>query len=34
VFPRQGTIFGKKFDLGFGGKGANQRLPRVSAEPT
>src|SRR2546421_4619424 len=25
VFPRPGeTIFGKKFDLGFGGKGANQ----------
>jgi ribokinase len=25
VFPRAGeTIFGKKFDLGFGGKGANQ----------
>src|SRR5258706_1176027 len=27
VFPRPGkTIFGKKFDLGFGGKGANQGL--------
>src|SRR5260370_33038461 len=25
VFPRPGeTIFGKQFDLGFGGKGANQ----------
>ncbi len=27
VFPRPGeTIFGKKFDLGFGGKGANQAV--------
>ena len=27
VFPRLGeTIFGKKFDLGFGGKGANQAV--------
>jgi ribokinase len=27
VFPRAGeTIFGKKFDLGFGGKGANQAV--------
>ena len=27
VFPRPGeTIFGKKFDLGFGGKGANQAI--------
>src|ERR1700694_1628789 len=27
VFPRAGeTIFGKKFDLGFGGKGANQAI--------
>src|SRR6266851_5622144 len=27
VFPRPGeTIFGKKFDLGFGGKGANQAM--------
>jgi ribokinase len=27
IFPRPGeTIFGKKFDLGFGGKGANQAV--------
>src|SRR4249920_1575967 len=27
VFPRPGeTIFGKEFDLGFGGKGANQAV--------
>src|SRR5258708_19353609 len=27
VFPRPGeTIFGEKFDLGFGGKGANQAV--------
>src|SRR5437899_1017986 len=27
VFPRPGeTIFGKRFDLGFGGKGANQAV--------
>src|SRR5260370_28613651 len=27
VFPRPGeTIFGKKFDLGFGGKGANKAV--------
>src|SRR5260370_29864831 len=27
VFPRPGeTIFGNKFDLGFGGKGANQAV--------
>src|SRR5260370_36615686 len=27
VFPRPGeTIFGTKFDLGFGGKGANQAV--------
>src|ERR1700752_1232297 len=27
VFPRPGeTIFGKSFDLGFGGKGANQAV--------
>jgi ribokinase len=27
VFPRPGeTIFGKNFDLGFGGKGANQAV--------
>src|SRR5271170_1338664 len=27
TFPRPGeTIFGKKFDLGFGGKGANQAV--------
>src|SRR5260370_30204313 len=27
VFPQRGeTIFGKKFDLGFGGKGANQAV--------
>src|SRR6266404_5390678 len=27
VFPRPGeTIFGKTFDLGFGGKGANQAV--------
>ncbi len=27
VFPQPGeTIFGKKFDLGFGGKGANQAV--------
>src|SRR5881396_802012 len=27
VFPRPGeTIFGQKFDLGFGGKGANQAV--------
>ncbi len=27
AFPRPGeTIFGKKFDLGFGGKGANQAV--------
>jgi len=27
VFPRPGeTVFGKKFDLGFGGKGANQAV--------
>src|SRR5260370_23065262 len=27
VFPRPGeTIFGKKFDLGFGGKAANQAV--------
>ncbi|MGB6683125.1 MAG: PfkB family carbohydrate kinase, partial [Candidatus Acidiferrum sp.] len=27
VFPRPGeTIFGKQFDLGFGGKGANQAV--------
>ena len=27
VFPRPGeTIFGRKFDLGFGGKGANQAV--------
>src|SRR5260370_24393512 len=31
VFPRPGeTIFGKKFDLGLGGKGANQA---VAARP-
>ena len=27
VFPRAGeTLFGKSFDLGFGGKGANQAI--------
>src|ERR1700683_576653 len=27
VFPRPGeTLFGQKFDLGFGGKGANQAV--------
>src|ERR1700693_2713706 len=35
VFPRPGeTIFGKKFDLGFGGKGANQAVAaRLSGAP-
>ena len=27
VFPRPGeTLFGQRFDLGFGGKGANQAV--------
>ena len=32
-FPRAGeTLFGERFDLGFGGKGAIRRWPRVFAE--
>jgi len=35
VFPRAGeTIFGDQFDLGWGGKGANQRWPPGCAAPT
>jgi len=34
-FPKPGeTIFGQKFDLGFGGKGANQAVAAVCAAQT